>query len=104
MLKKEFDIHRVAKTAHPLMEKYGIDAVPFEHPDMEKWRDNFTGVQCHHKPSNFIFTGAVDDIWINSKNELHVVDYKATSKDGDVGIDAEWQEDTKGRWKFISGF
>ena len=91
LLKKEFDIHRVAKTAHPLMEKYGIDAVPFEHPDMEKWRDNFTGVQCHHKPSNFIFTGAVDDIWINSKNELHVVDYKATSKDGDVGIDAEWQ-------------
>ena len=92
---KEFDIHRVAKTAHPLMEKYGIDAVPFEHPDMEKWRDNFTGVQCHHKPSNFIFTGAVDDIWINSKTNCTWWIIKPPSKDGDVGIDAEWQEDTR---------
>ena len=39
LLKKEFDIHRVAKSAHPLMEQYGVDAVPFEHPDLKKWRE-----------------------------------------------------------------
>lgn len=91
LLKKEFDIHRAKKTAHPLMEKYGIDAVPFQHSDLDQWRENFVGVQYHHKPSNFIVTGAVDDIWVNPKGELYVVDYKATSKDGEVGIDADWQ-------------
>ena len=28
---------------------------------------------------------------INPKDELHVVDYKATSKNGEITIDAEWQ-------------
>ena len=30
LLKKEFDMHRKQKTAHPLMDTYGIEAVPFE--------------------------------------------------------------------------
>lgn len=91
LLKKEFDIHRVAKTAHPIMEKYGIEAVPFEHPKMEEWRHNFTGIQYHHLPTNILVFGAVDDIWVNPAGELIVVDYKATSKataptlDGDLG-------------------
>ncbi|MDZ4232015.1 MAG: PD-(D/E)XK nuclease family protein, partial [Candidatus Pacearchaeota archaeon] len=53
--------------------------------------DTFKGVQYLHEPTNFLFTGAVDDIWINPAKELHVVDYKATSKNGEVNIDAEWQ-------------
>lgn len=91
LLKKEFDIHRVEQSAHPIMEKYGIDAVPFEHPKMEEWRHNFTGVQFLHKPTNLLVTGAVDDVWVNPAGELIVVDYKATSKateptlDGDLG-------------------
>lgn len=95
LLKKEFDIHRVAKTAHPLMEKYGVDAVPFQHSDLDQWRENFVGVQYYHQPTNFIITGAVDDVWANPQGELIVVDYKATSKDGEVNIDAEWQESYK---------
>lgn len=95
LLKKEFDIHRVAKTAHPLMEKYGVDAVPFQHSDLDQWRENFVGVQYYHQPTNFIITGAVDDVWVNPQDELIVVDYKATSKDGEVNIDAEWQESYK---------
>ena len=91
LLKKEFDIHRAEQTAHPLMVAYGIKAVPFEHKMIGEWRDNFKGVQYHHKPTNFIITGAVDDIWVNPKNELIVVDYKSTSKNGEVNIDAEWQ-------------
>ena len=31
LLKREFDIHRAAGTAHALMLKHGIDAVPFAH-------------------------------------------------------------------------
>lgn len=95
LLKKEFDIHRVAKTTHPLMEKYGIDAVPFAHKDIDVWRENFVGVQYLHKPTNFLITGAVDDVWVNTLGELIVVDYKSTSKDSEINLDAEWQDGYK---------
>ena len=91
LLKKEFDIHRAKETAHPLMQTYKIDAIPYAHPKMEEWRHNFTGVRAQHQPTNSLFLGPVDDVWINPAKELIVVDYKATSKDGQVNIDAPWQ-------------
>ena len=92
LLKKEFDIHRTAKTAHPLMEKYGVDAVPFEHEQMEEWRDSLRrGIQFFHKKTNLLITGGVDDVWVNPSGELIIVDYKATSKNGEVSLDADWQ-------------
>lgn len=91
LLKKEFDIHRAGKTTHPLMKHYGIDAVPFEHEKINEWRDNFKGVQYYHEPTNLIVFGAIDDVWVNPDGELMVVDYKATSKDSEVTIDADWQ-------------
>jgi len=33
----------------------------------------------------------VDDVWINPKGELIIVDYKATAKDSEVSLDADWQ-------------
>lgn len=95
LLKKEFDVHRVAKTAHPYMEKYGLDAVPFQHEMMNEWRENFKGVRYVHEPTNLLITGAVDDIWQNKEGELIVVDYKATSKNDEVNLDAEWQDGYK---------
>ena len=91
LLKKEFDIHRVKKTSHPFMEKYGIDAIPFQHEKIDEWRNNWKGVQYLHEPTNFLVTGAIDDVWINSKKELIVADYKATSKKSEVSLDADWQ-------------
>ncbi|MEA3399098.1 MAG: PD-(D/E)XK nuclease family protein [Patescibacteria group bacterium] len=91
LLKKEFDFHRVKQTIHPLMEQYGVDGVPFKHKMMDEWRRNFGGVQYHHPESNFIITGAVDDLWVNPNGEIIVADYKATSKDAKVSLDAEWQ-------------
>ena len=84
LLKQEFDIHRAKGTKHPLIKKYGIDAVPMQHKDIDRWRHNFTGIQYLHKPTNLLMYGAIDDLWKNSKGELIVVDYKATSKDEDV--------------------
>src|ERR1700687_2535144 len=52
LLKREFDVHRVEGTAHPFMKQYGIDAVPFQHPQIDEWRENFKGVRIHHKPTN----------------------------------------------------
>ncbi len=96
LLKKEFDIHRTAQTAHPLMKKYGVNAVPFSHPKMAEWRDSLrSGVSFLHKPTNLLVRGGVDDVWISQEGELIVVDYKATSKDGEVNLDAEWQDGYK---------
>jgi len=95
LLKKEFDVHRAQGTAHPLMASYGIDAVPFQHPEIDDWRENFKGVRHHHERTNLLITGAVDDLWVNRSGEIMVVDYKATAKDGEVTIDAEWQQSYK---------
>ncbi len=91
LLKKEFDIHRARSSAHPLMESYGLDAIPFSHEKMEDWRNPFVGISFVHRPTNFLTYGGVDDLWVNPEGELIVVDYKATSKDAEVSLDAEWQ-------------
>lgn len=95
LLKKEFDIHRSAQSAHPLMKSYGLDMVPFQDPRMDVWRENFKGVEVKHAPTGFTVSGAVDDIWVSPKGEVHVVDYKATSKDEEVTLDADWQDGYK---------
>jgi len=95
LLKKEFDLHRAENTAHPLMEAYGLDAVPYNHAKLDEWRDTFKGVSHLHAETNFLVYGGVDDVWVNPANELIVVDYKATSKDAEVTLDAEWQNSYK---------
>lgn len=91
LFKKEFDAHRKEGTPHALMEEYSVEAVPFAHDDLDKWRENFVGIQVLHEPSNLLVTGAVDDIWVNAQEELIVVDYKATAKSAEITIDADWQ-------------
>jgi len=91
LLKKEFDIHRARGEPHPLMKKYGIKAVPLTHKDLDQWRSNPIGVQYYHEKTNLLIFGAVDDVWITPSGELIVVDYKATSKKGEVSLDADWQ-------------
>lgn len=92
LLKKEFDIHRAKDTRHPLLEKYGVDAKPVNHERLEIWRDTFKGISTLHQKTNIEFYGGIDDLWINSKGEFIVVDYKATSKDGKIDIDGFWQQ------------
>jgi len=92
LLKKEFDIHRADKTPHPLMKTYGVDAIPYQDKNIYKWRDALRGgIEFLHKETNLFITGGIDDIWVNPAGELIIVDYKATSKDGEVNLDADWQ-------------
>jgi len=96
LLKLEFDLHRAKGTRHPLIEKYGVDARPVGHEDLDKWRHNFTGVQYLHQPTNLLIFGAIDDLWQNSKGEYIVVDYKATAKSGEItALDKEWHDGYK---------
>lgn len=96
LLKQEFDIYRANGASHPLIEKYGVDAKPVPHKDLEKWRHNFTGVQYLHEPTNLLIFGAIDDLWQNSKGEFIVVDYKATAKNEDITeLNKDWHKGYK---------
>lgn len=92
LLKKEFDMNRAQATAHPLMEAYGIEAIPAPHANLETWRNNFKGIRYFHEPTNFELFGAIDDLWINKKNEYHIVDYKATSTTHEISLDDQWKQ------------
>jgi len=92
LLKKEFDIHRANKTSHPLMKTYGIDAVPLAHAKIDEWRDSMRrGITFQIEGENVVVTGGVDDVWVSPNGEFMIVDYKATSKEEEVTLDADWQ-------------
>ncbi len=96
LLKQEFDIYREKALKHPLIRNYQVDAIPAQHVQLNDWRNTFKGVQFLHVPTNFLVFGGIDDLWINSKGEYMVVDYKATAKFGDiVELNAEWQNGYK---------
>lgn len=95
LLKKEFDGYRARGKAHPLMKQYGIDAIPLAHPDMDKWRENFVGIQYFHEPTSLIITGAIDDIWVDPQGQFIVVDYKATSSDREITLTGGYKEGYK---------
>lgn len=84
LLKKEFDALRKDGKQHPLQIEYGIDARPVHHDKLNVWRENFKGVEFLHEPTNLLVTGAIDDLWIDSKDQYIVLDYKSTSKAGKI--------------------
>lgn len=84
LLKKEFDVYRKKRKAHPMQEKANINCMPIVHEKIDEWRENFTGVQVLHTQTNFLIFGAIDDLWVNDKDEYVVADYKATAKDNEL--------------------
>jgi len=97
LFKKEFDVHRQNQTPHPVMVKYGVDAVPFAHEKLNLWRDNFAGIETYHNVTGLTVCGAVDDIWLTKSGSLIIVDYKSTSKDGRITelSDSSWDQQYK---------
>lgn len=91
LFKKEFDKYRSDKKPHPLMVEYKVDAIPFEHEQLDTWRETFVGVTTLHEPTNLHVFGGVDDVWVDGDGKLIVVDYKATAKASEVSIDSDWQ-------------
>lgn len=95
LLKSEFDILRKTGEKHELVKKYGIDAIPFEHPDLAQWRGEVTayvGAVVHDEKSNLNINGLVDDVWVNPEGELIMVDYKATSTTKEISLDDEYKQ------------
>ena len=85
LLKKEFDICREEQTPHRIFLENNLShLVPFDHPDMDKWRDSLrNGLMINYE--NIILTGGVDDIWQDKNTkELIVVDYKSQANSREV--------------------
>ena len=86
LLKKEFDKHRKEKTPHPIMKEYNLNFIPFDHTDIDKWRESLSsGISYLDKDTNLIIKGGIDDVWFDlDKKELVVVDYKSQSNNNPV--------------------
>lgn len=81
LLKNEFDQVRISGDYHPLWEREGLNVRAYSHPDIDLWRNNFKGMRVLHEPTGCTVYGAVDDVWQHRETgELHIVDYKSTSK------------------------
>ena len=88
LLKKEFDQYRKDQKPHPMMIRYNLDFVPFQHKDLDVWRNSLKGgISFLDEKTNLIIHGGVDDIWFDLKEKkLVVVDYKAQSTNYPVTI------------------
>ncbi|MBP8591415.1 hypothetical protein KBI33_03070 [Candidatus Shapirobacteria bacterium] len=82
LLENEFNLLHKNDQKHSLMKKYEIDTIPFQCPELPEWRDDhnrFVGACVLRRPTNLELYGIIDDLWINSEGQLHIVDYKSTS-------------------------
>ncbi len=87
LMKREFDACRIDKKPHPVMRVHGIEAVPFQHPQLTVWRDTPQGIRYAH-PCGIELFGIVDDVWVSGAGGLHPVDYKGTSSSAIPTLDA----------------
>ena len=98
LCKNEFDHYRKKQKPHPLFEKHNIDAVPFKHPDIDVWRNNFQGIRFISEVHQYNFGGAIDDVWEKPNGQLIISDVKTTSKN-----EFDW-EDTYNKYDYAKGY
>ena len=72
------------------MGSRGIEGSSFSAPRYRALEEQLQRYPSPHGSGKEIF-GAVDDVWENTETgELHIVDYKSTSKQGEPSIDVGW--------------
>ena len=90
LLKKEFDVCRKEQKPHRIFLENNLDhLVPFNHPDVDKWRDSLHhGLKARFKDSNIILSGGIDDVWQDTKTkELIIADYKSQATNNPVNLE-----------------
>ena len=101
LLKKEFDIYRKERKPHPIMTKYNLDFVPYQHKDLDIWRNSLKGgISYLDEKTNLIIHGGIDDLWFDKKEKkIIIVDYKAQSSTYPVTVssylNSEWRQSYK---------
>ena len=95
LLKNEFDVVRESGSSHPLWKREGLNVRAYKHSNIDIWRNNFKGIRIKH-PTGIEIYGAIDDIWENiATAELHIVDYKSTSKKDEPTIETGFGDSYK---------
>ena len=81
LLKKEFDFYRAQKKPHPIFEEYKLNFIPFEHEDLDTWRNSLKGgIGYEDEETNLFIHGGIDDLWYDlDSQQVVVADYKAQS-------------------------
>ena len=90
LLKREFDVCRKEQKPHRIFLENNLDhLVPFNHPDIDKWRDSLHhGLKARFKESNIILSGGIDDVWQDTKTkELIIADYKSQATNNPVDLE-----------------
>ena len=98
-LKSELDICRKEKKSHPQVLEKNINLIPIKNDNLDDWRNPFVGIRYHHKETNFLLTGTIDDIWINnSTNKNYCLIIKSNSKKKQLSYEEIWP----GYWRQLS--
>lgn len=96
LLKREFDICRENREPHRIFSEYGLDQViPFDHPDLEQWRNSLHhGISHQVDGTNIVLHGGIDDVWQDLETErIIVADYKSQANNKPVVT-----------WEYLSNF
>ena len=67
LLKKEFDLYRKEQKPHPIMIKHKLNFVPYQHKDLDTWRNSLKGgISYLDQKTNLVIYGGIDDLWFES--------------------------------------
>ena len=76
LLKKEFDLYRKEQKPHPIMVKHNLNFVPYQHKDLDTWRNSLKGgISYLDEKTNLIIHGGIDDLWFDL-NEKKIIEMK----------------------------
>jgi len=86
LVKKEFDIYRKTKETPEIFVENSLSYLKaYDHELMDTWVNVFKGISYFNEKQNIEWYGGVDDVLLNENTgQLHMVDTKATSKNGQI--------------------
>ena len=98
-LKSELDVCRKEKKTHPQVLERNLNFFPINNHNLDEWKNPFKGIKYHHKETNFLLNGSIDDIWINNiTKKNHCLIIKSTTKSKPLSYDEIWS----GYWRQLS--
>ena len=66
LLKKEFDFYRSQQKPHPIFKEYNLNFIPFQHEDLDTWRNSLRGgIGYEDEETRIYLHGGVDDLWFD---------------------------------------
>ncbi len=86
LVKQEFDIYRKTKETPDIFKENNLPYLKaYDHEKLDVWVNVFKGISYFNEKQNVEWYGGIDDLVMNERTgQLHMVDTKATSKNGQI--------------------